>query len=161
MDTKQNDGAAAISSCAPGVVALPTSRRRKKKSSGPPRGDSATRAPVERWLFPCLIILAGIVYLPSLDHPFIFDDYDSIIENEVVRGDWPLIRVLIDPPPGPTAGRPVVCLSFVLNRVIGDLNESGYRLFNIVLHVCCTLLLFGWRGQARPRPRTSWAARDP
>ena len=143
MDTKQHDVAEAISSCAPGVVALPTSRKRKEKSSGSPGGESADRAQPKSWLFPVLIILAGLVYLPSLDHPFFFDDYDSIMENEVVLGEWPLIRALIDPPPGPTAGRPIVCLSFVLNRVIGDLNESGYRLFNIALHVCCTLLLFG------------------
>ncbi len=143
VDTKQDDVAEAISSCAPGVVALPTSRKRKEKSSGSPRGESAAGARPKSWLFPVLIILAGVVYLPSLDHPFIFDDYDSIIENEVVRGEWPLIRAFVDPPPGPTAGRPVVCLSFVLNRVIGDLSESGYRFFNIVLHVCCSLLLYG------------------
>lgn len=113
-------------------------RKRKRTSSSPPRGDSPTRAQPKAWVFPVLIILAGLVYLPSLDHPFFFDDYDSIIENEVVRGDWPLTRALFDPPPGPTAGRPIVCLSFVLNRVIGDFSESGYRLFNIALHVCCT-----------------------
>ena len=132
---------------------MPTSRKRKEKSSRSPLGESAPRARVEQWLFPCLIILAGLIYLPSLAHPFFFDDDYSIVENEVVRGEWPLIRAFIDPPRGPTAGRPVVCLSFVLNHVVGELNESGYRLFNIVLHVCCTLLLYGLLRRSLKRSR--------
>jgi protein O-mannosyl-transferase len=40
-------------------------------------------------------------------------------------------------------GRPVVNLSFAVNYAIGGLSVRGYHVWNMALHVCCALLLFG------------------
>ena len=97
-------------------------------------------------------MLSALVYLPAISHPFVFDDYDSIVEHPVVLGELPLVRALIDPPPGPTAARPLVCLTFVLNHALGGLEAWGYRLVNIAIHIGCGLLLFGVVRRTLERP---------
>src|SRR5262249_22313291 len=55
----------------------------------------------------------------------------------------PLSGPLQPPRETPVAGRPLVNLSFAINYAIGGLNETGYHVLNIGLHIGCALLLFG------------------
>ena len=81
-----------------------------------------------------------MVYGRSLDAPFIFDDFDSVIENPSIVRLWPLVGTAEQPGPlsppigAPVAGRPLVNLSLAVNYRIGEFNPSGYRLFNILIH---------------------------
>jgi len=95
---------------------------------------------VRRWLFfGLVVILLAVVYRKSLNAPFIFDDNHAIVENAHLHHIWPPTA----PPQSTLAGRPVVTLSLSINHAIHGLDVSGYRLTNLLIHVGCTLLLFG------------------
>ena len=95
-----------------------------------------------------LIVAACAVYGPSLNAPFTFDDEASIVENKSIKQLWPLIDDAQHPGPlnlrtqNPTAGRPLVNLSFALNYEFENLSPLGYRAFNLILHILSTLLMF-------------------
>ena len=92
-----------------------------------------------------IIIAAGVLaYHNSLQGPFIFDDFESIVDNQTIRHLWPL-REVLSPPGGWMAiqNRPIVNLSLAINYAIGDLDVLGYYFFNLVVHILAALTLFG------------------
>ncbi|WP_428940409.1 tetratricopeptide repeat protein [Fontivita pretiosa] len=93
----------------------------------------------------CLILLAAVVwyiYGRATGAPFVFDDDASIVQNQTIRSLWPPSVPLRAPRDYPTAGRPLVNLSFAINYFFGELNPRGYHLFNLILHVLSGWLLF-------------------
>jgi tetratricopeptide (TPR) repeat protein len=104
------------------------------------------RAPREEGLAvrAAIIVLAGaIVYLNSLNAPFIFDDNTAILDNQQIRQLWPLSMPLSPRRDTPVAGRPIVNLSFAVNYAAGGLDVTGYRAFNLAIHLLAALTLFG------------------
>lgn len=99
------------------------------------------RSPI--WL-PLLLGLATLAaYLNGLHAPFVFDDIPSIVENPTIRSVWPPGNALTPPGEGRTvSGRPVLNLSFALNRALGD-GSGGFRATNVVIHIGAGLLLYG------------------
>jgi len=94
------------------------------------------------WRRACLIAVVGAVaYATSLSGPFIFDDDGSVVENTTIRELGP--AALHPDRESPTAGRPLVNLTFAINYAIGGLNVSGYHVANIAIHLLCSLVLFG------------------
>src|SRR5262245_14945325 len=90
-----------------------------------------------------LLVLAGLLtYAPSISSPFIFDDAGAIVENTQVRELRPSVA-LAPRRESPTAGRPIVNLSFAINYAVGGLSVAGYHMTNIALHLLCGLVLFG------------------
>jgi len=89
------------------------------------------------------VIAAAVVYANALTGPFIFDDFDAIVENPHVRRLWPLSEAISAPPQSTVAGRPLVSLSLALNYAWGGLEVRGYHLTNIAIHLLCALLLYG------------------
>lgn len=83
-----------------------------------------------------LIVAAVVAYIPSFSGVFLFDDIRTIVENPHLRQLWPPWSML-DP------SRPLVELSLKLNYAIGGLRVGGYHLFNLLVHVCAGLTLFG------------------
>ena len=81
-----------------------------------------------------------LVYGNSLSAPFQFDDFGPV-QNELIQQSVPEVTptaqlgVLV-------AGRPIVRLSFALNYAWGGTDVTGYHLFNIAVHIVCTLLFF-------------------
>ncbi len=95
------------------------------------------------WLRAAIVIVAGLLaYSNSFSGPFIFDDEITIVENSQIR-DLTHLTVLSAEREVPTAGRPLVNLSFALNYAVGGLNVTGYHAVNLALHLLCALLLFG------------------
>src|SRR6185295_1992180 len=92
-----------------------------------------------------LLIAAGgvLAYANTLANPFIFDDEFAIVRNESIRQPGDLGAVFSPPVESPTAGRPLVNLSFALNYAAGGDAVRGYHVVNIALHVVCGWLLFG------------------
>jgi protein O-mannosyl-transferase len=97
--------------------------------------DGRTRIAV-----PLLVAAVVFVYGNSLNGPFEFDDF-AAVQNELIRQSQPQVT--------PTAqlgvqvaGRPIVRLSFALNYAWGGMNVVGYHVFNIAVHIACTLLFF-------------------
>jgi tetratricopeptide (TPR) repeat protein len=95
-----------------------------------------------------LAIAIGVVYHHAVRVPFIFDDVVGVKQNLSIVSLWPLVgtpnnRGPLNPLPNlPTAGRPLVNLSFALNYAIGGENPAGYHAINIVIHFVAALLLW-------------------
>jgi protein O-mannosyl-transferase len=90
-----------------------------------------------------LILLAGVItYSNSLSHPFIYDDIVAVVDNKSIRAA-DLSTALLPAQEVPTAGRPLVNLSFALNYAVDGLQVRGYHVVNLGLHLSCALLIFG------------------
>ena len=101
-----------------------------------------------RWAVLACLVLPLFVYAGSLRAPFIFDDYFNIVDNPDIRGAARLVRTWSHPV-APTdfrgraeLARPVTFLTFAWSYTWGGLRPSGYRLFNLALHLLNTLLVF-------------------
>ncbi len=107
-------------------------------SGGPPTWTAAL----------LLAIAIGSVYGRALDAAFLFDDDVTIVSNKSIISLWPLFGTadhpgpLRPPIPRPTAGRPLVNLSFALNYYFGRLAPIGYHVVNLLIHFVSALLLF-------------------
>lgn len=118
--------------------------------------DKQSRLPIHStndgppaWLVSVVLIVAiAALYGPALNAPFIFDDVISIVNNESIRSLWPWSGS--DERPGPlkpakdlpTAGRPLVNLSFAINYRLGGLNPVGYHALNVLIHIGSALLVW-------------------
>ena len=95
-------------------------------------------------MYAALIVLAGVLtYANSLSGPFIFDDRPAIEKNQTIERVWAVSTVLPPPRETPVGGCPVVNLSLAVNYALGGLDPVGYHVWNIAVHLCCALLLFG------------------
>jgi len=100
-----------------------------------------------------LALLAVIIYIPSLDIPFVFDDLPNIVLNLAVHAEKfsDLDRVLDSEISG---SRPLAMLTFAVNHWLGGLDIFGYHLFNILVHLlncimlCLLLVIIPANGQA-------------
>ena len=103
------------------------------------------RARFEVWLAIAAICAAALVaYHNSFYGPFVFDDASSITTNPTIRRLWPLTAPLTPPTTNVTAqGRPLLNLSLALNYALGGTSVTGYHVFNLIIHACAGLALFG------------------
>jgi protein O-mannosyl-transferase len=111
--------------------------------SSHPAPHSSRRAP---WLAPAT--LAGVIllaYSGTLHAPFVYDDMLAIPENATIRRLWPISAVLMPQAEGglTVSGRPVLNLSFAINYAISGTDPWSYHVFNVLVHVCSALVLFG------------------
>ncbi|HTN73828.1 MAG TPA: hypothetical protein VL096_01225, partial [Pirellulaceae bacterium] len=81
-----------------------------------------------------LLALGIIAFGNGIYGQFIFDDENNIVENAAIRSMPPLTAIL-NP-------RGLGTLSFVFNYAVGGVDERGYHLVNIAIHLAaaCTLL---------------------
>jgi protein O-mannosyl-transferase len=105
------------------------------------------------WIW-ALVVLGSFaavyaVYAPALHGPFTFDDYYLPFFQERSASDVPIMGV-----------RPLLHLTFWLNRRISDLQPYSYHLFNVILHWVNGLLvaliaarLLSWAGLLQARER--------
>lgn len=93
------------------------------------------------WLGVVVASAASAAYLNSFHGPFIFDDVSAIAENPVLD-DW---RKALSPAQGglTTSGRPLLSLSFALNRALGGSAVVGYHAINLLIHALAALMLYG------------------
>lgn len=112
-----------------------------------PEGESGERSWLipfrEPLLFSCLILLIFHVYMNSRGGPFVFDDLHNILENPHIRlaglDFKSLWQAAFD---SPVSTRPVVNLSFALNYYFHGYEPQGYRLVNVIIHLCNGFLLY-------------------
>jgi len=92
------------------------------------------------FIFSLLIILASfLVYYPGLNGPFIFDDFDNIVNNKSVHIQDLSLDTIQEAANSLTSGifgRPVAALSFAFNYYLTSSvdNPFGFKLFNILIH---------------------------
>jgi Tfp pilus assembly protein PilF len=87
-----------------------------------------------------ILSLGTLAYANSFGIPFVFDDLDSIVTNDIIRD---LGNYL---PGGPgyafVTRRWVGYFTFALNYRFGGLNVTGYHLFNLAVHLGAALLVY-------------------
>jgi tetratricopeptide (TPR) repeat protein len=89
----------------------------------------------------CLIAFIGLfVYSNTLQVPFVFDDESSVYKNIAVRDTGYLTKASLAGIL--SAPRTIGQLSFTLNYALGGLDVVGYHIVNLVIHVCCALLVY-------------------
>jgi len=123
--------------------------------------DDAPTRPATRkaWLYPALIaIAAAVVYADSFQGAFLYDDYDSIVDNRHIRVLWPLAEAMSRPladAAETVSTRPLLSLSFAWNYAIGGLDPFGYHLVNLLIHVAAGCLLYALLRRTLELPRFS------
>jgi len=91
-----------------------------------------------------LLVLAAVaVYANGLTGPFLFDDFAAIVDNPAFGTAGSVRHVFSAPDESTLAGRPVVTLTFALNRAVGGTDVRGYHAVNVLIHALCSLVLYG------------------
>ncbi|HVS52746.1 MAG TPA: tetratricopeptide repeat protein [Opitutaceae bacterium] len=107
-----------------------------------------------------LLLLAFAAYANTFGVPFLYDDIPSLVENPTLEN----LRAALSPPGGnfTVSGRPVLNLSFALNRALGGGTPQSYHAGNLLLHALAGLVLFGLvrRAVSLPAFRPRLSARD-
>jgi len=96
----------------------------------------------------CVVIIATLVYLNTLDCGFCFDDLSAIEENQDLRPSTPWTNLWWDDFWGTPMNkdgshksyRPLCVLLFRFNYYLHQLDPMGYHLGNIVLHAIASML---------------------
>ena len=99
------------------------------------------------WL--CLaaaLALAVIVYWPSLQGGYVFDDLNNIYHNTAIHLkslDWESLRVAAFLGPPSAAHRPLAMISFAIDWYFGGGDPLRMKVENLIIHLINALLLFG------------------
>lgn len=99
-----------------------------------------------RLLLPVLIsCISFLLYLGSLHHQFVFDDFRIIVNNPFIK-DWKYFPALFNYDyfkiSGELSYRPVVTLSYFVDYAIWHLNPRGFHLTNLFIHALNTSFVF-------------------
>jgi hypothetical protein len=86
------------------------------------------------WLFAAGLIIAGAVYSPAFNGPFIFDDLGLPFSNPNAD-KMPLMFWF-------GGVRPVLMASYWLNYQVSGIGVSSYHAFNLVLHAATAVVVF-------------------
>jgi tetratricopeptide (TPR) repeat protein len=96
-----------------------------------------------------VLLAAGLLcYANSLSGSFHYDDFHSLVDNPHIRTLKNLPAFFTDPlmfsgDPDKKMYRPLVLVSYACNYALDGYQVRGYHLFNILLHLGCSLLV--WR----------------
>ena len=93
-----------------------------------------------------VVLLAAVPFLTASDGPFLYDDRIYVIENYQVTDAGHTLESLTTsyPPGGATQAlyRPLVTLSYALDRALAGLDARHFHLTNVVLHVGASLAAY-------------------
>ena len=92
-----------------------------------------------------IAVITILVYLPGISGGFVYDDFVNFLENDkIVNSDFSLNaawQAMQSGFAGPS-GRPIPMLSFYLNYQVGGSTPISYKIFNILIHVLNSILIF-------------------
>ena len=83
------------------------------------------------------ILLAGLVYVNVLDNPFVYDDHRLIVENRSLLYPTDLLGLLLH-----ESTRPVMNLSYAIDRFLFGPEPFGFHATNVGLHMLNVGLVF-------------------
>src|SRR5262249_42113084 len=81
--------------------------------------------------------LALVVYANTLDNPFVYDDYDTVLNNASLADPSNIRFILVYSP-----FRPVVNASYAMDRAIWGYRPFGFHVTNVLLHAIVSVLLY-------------------
>jgi Flp pilus assembly protein TadD len=111
--------------------------------------DATTRAPAsqkglsarQHWVhISALVAVTLAAYANSLLNSFTYDDFLYILNNPGVT--HPSLRAFFTATRLSNVFRPVTFATFSFNWILGNIHAFGYHLFNLLLHVAVTVLLY-------------------
>lgn len=94
-----------------------------------------------------LVVLAFILYLPSFQNDFFWDDYVFFVDN-IYTTSWQYFPEIFTQSTTSGAGaisnyyRPLTSLSFLMDRTLWGLSPFGFHLTNTFLHAGVGVLIF-------------------
>lgn len=92
------------------------------------------------WLLPAAAAaLACSVYVNALHNPFVYDDRDTVVANPSLVDPSNVRFVLVYSP-----FRPVVNVSYAIDRALWGDEPFGFHLTNVLLHAAAVVLLYLW-----------------
>jgi hypothetical protein len=102
------------------------------------------------------------VHQNTLDIPFLFDDRETVLLNDSLIAAWDWRAILHN------AARPVVNLSFAIDRALWGFSSFGFHITNVILHIVtvglfyglCTRVLGAAQGQTGVKPGSDTATPD-
>ena len=93
-----------------------------------------------------LIIIVFVTYANTLNHGFVWDDINIIVESPLTAdlSNIPRFFISEDTADGSPTGyyRPITYVSFALDRAIWGLNPIGFNITNLLLHILVTLTFY-------------------
>ena len=108
------------------------------------------------WLFGLLLAaMTIVVYRPSWNGGFIWDDDSYVTNNELLTAPDGLRRIWFSLE-SPSQYFPLVYTAFRIEHALWGLNPSGYHWVNLLLHVANALLV--WRVLVRLKVPGAWLA---
>jgi tetratricopeptide (TPR) repeat protein len=109
------------------------------------------------------VILVLLVWSPSLGNGFAWDDYPLLVDNDALVRPGAVQRAFAqhffapEGAGGATYYRPLVTLSYLLERRVHGLEPFPYHLTNVLLHAGAALLLFWLLVSLGLPPWQAWA----
>ena len=83
------------------------------------------------------VLVAGLVYANALDNPFVYDDHRLILENRSLLNPTDVTGLLLH-----ESTRPVMNLSYAIDRTLWGPESFGFHLTSIALHMLNVALVF-------------------
>lgn len=81
------------------------------------------------------VVIGALLYGYRLGAPWLFDDYDAIVNNAAFADESAAFADQLDAPPqSPFAGRPVVSFVSAVNCELAGLRPWAWRLLNLMVH---------------------------
>ncbi len=102
----------------------------KRPTVASPRGPG-----VSGWFVLLAGVLAAVVYANALHNPFVYDDHDTVLSNRSLA-DPSNIRFLLVYTPF----RPVVNVSYGLDRFVWGPDPFGFHVTSVALHAVASML---------------------
>jgi protein O-mannosyl-transferase len=99
------------------------------------------------------VVLAGLVYVNALHNPFVYDDRRLVVENRSLRSPLDLRAIVLH-----EVTRPVVNLSYAIDRTMWGPAPFGFHVTNVLLHMLNVALLFDFTRRATGRRLAAFLA---
>jgi tetratricopeptide (TPR) repeat protein len=129
-------------------------------------------SPLRPWLvLTVLLVAVAVAFIPTLQAPFLIDDYWRVVGNERLTPFWPPWRHFVDASTSSAMQRlvqfrPLLPLSFSVDLALWGGGRLALRATNVLLHSCVVLMSFGfvrellahWSHQALSRRSIDGAA---
>ncbi len=99
---------------------------------------------LRRWLL--LLLLPTLVWFPTLTFDFVLDDAGNFLEDPLAQGPLKLGAVFATPVHVERSTlpfyRPIITLTYWLDRLLWGVSPAGFHLTNLVWHVLAVLLAY-------------------
>ena len=84
-------------------------------------------------------LLSAGIYLNALNNPFVYDDRDTVVGNPSLVDPSNIEFVLVHSP-----FRPMVNITYAIDRALWGFQPFGFHLTNVVLHAAVVVLLYAF-----------------